>query len=137
MGRASSRSGCGDLRPRRQRAPCPSHLREAQLGTSGGASEPGESLEETALRELKEETGIEAVAEHLTGIYYDQSSMRTTPCFAAGSKVERIARRGQRRSTPAHTAIQARSLGRSVTSRCAASRTQPRAAECSCDRDPA
>jgi 8-oxo-dGTP diphosphatase len=37
----------------------------------GGASEPGESIIETALRELREETGLEAVAERLTGVYYD------------------------------------------------------------------
>ena len=38
----------------------------------GGASEPGESIVETALRELREETGLEAVPERLTGIYYDE-----------------------------------------------------------------
>ena len=37
----------------------------------GGASEPGESVVETALRELHEETGLEASAESLTGIYWD------------------------------------------------------------------
>jgi 8-oxo-dGTP diphosphatase len=37
----------------------------------GGASEPGESVVETALRELREETGLEAVAESLAGIYWD------------------------------------------------------------------
>jgi len=37
----------------------------------GGASEPGESIINTALRELREETGLEAVAERLTGVYYD------------------------------------------------------------------
>jgi 8-oxo-dGTP diphosphatase len=37
----------------------------------GGASEPGESVLETALRELREETGLKASAERLTGIYYD------------------------------------------------------------------
>jgi 8-oxo-dGTP diphosphatase len=37
----------------------------------GGASEPGESVVETALRELREETGLTAVPERLTGIYYD------------------------------------------------------------------
>ena len=37
----------------------------------GGQSEPGESVVETALRELREETGLEAVAESLTGIYWN------------------------------------------------------------------
>ena len=37
----------------------------------GGASEPGESIVETALRELREETGLEAVAEWMTGVYYE------------------------------------------------------------------
>ena len=37
----------------------------------GGASESGESVVETALRELREETGIDARAETLTGIYYE------------------------------------------------------------------
>jgi hypothetical protein len=33
----------------------------------GGASEPGESILDTALRELPEETGLEAVAQRVTG----------------------------------------------------------------------
>jgi 8-oxo-dGTP diphosphatase len=37
----------------------------------GGASEPGEPIIETALRELGEETGLAARAERLTGVYYD------------------------------------------------------------------
>ena len=37
----------------------------------GGASEPGESVVETALRELREETGLDAEAESLTGIYWN------------------------------------------------------------------
>jgi 8-oxo-dGTP pyrophosphatase MutT (NUDIX family) len=37
----------------------------------GGASEPGESVVETALREVREETGLKVKAERLTGIYYD------------------------------------------------------------------
>lgn len=37
----------------------------------GGASEPGESIVDTALRELHEETGLDAVAERLVSVYYD------------------------------------------------------------------
>ena len=37
----------------------------------GGASESGETLGETAVRELGEETGLAAVAEQLVGIYYE------------------------------------------------------------------
>jgi ADP-ribose pyrophosphatase YjhB (NUDIX family) len=37
----------------------------------GGASEPGESVLGTALRELREETGLEGKAERLTGLYWD------------------------------------------------------------------
>jgi 8-oxo-dGTP diphosphatase len=36
----------------------------------GGASEPGETLEETALRELREETGLTGRAVSLAGLYY-------------------------------------------------------------------
>jgi 8-oxo-dGTP diphosphatase len=37
----------------------------------GGASQAGESIVETALRELAEETGLSATALRLTGLYYD------------------------------------------------------------------
>jgi 8-oxo-dGTP diphosphatase len=37
----------------------------------GGASEPGESIVATAVREVREETTLEVVADALTGIYYD------------------------------------------------------------------
>jgi 8-oxo-dGTP diphosphatase len=37
----------------------------------GGASEPGEPILETALRELREETGLAARGERLTGVYYE------------------------------------------------------------------
>lgn len=36
----------------------------------GGGGEPGESPEETAIREVKEETGLSVVARHITGCYY-------------------------------------------------------------------
>jgi 8-oxo-dGTP diphosphatase len=38
----------------------------------GGASEPGETFAETALRELREETGLVGRVERLAGIYYKQ-----------------------------------------------------------------
>lgn len=40
----------------------------------GGASEPGETFAETALRELREETGLAARVEKLAGIYYKQEN---------------------------------------------------------------
>ena len=36
----------------------------------GGASEPGETFEETALRELREETGLIGRIDRLAGMYY-------------------------------------------------------------------
>lgn len=40
----------------------------------GGGGEPGESAEETAAREVREETGIEVVPERLTGIYWERAA---------------------------------------------------------------
>lgn len=37
----------------------------------GGGAEAGESIWETAIREVREETGLAVVAQHITGIYYD------------------------------------------------------------------
>jgi 8-oxo-dGTP diphosphatase len=37
----------------------------------GGGSEPGEAPEETARRELLEETGLQAELDHLTGVYFE------------------------------------------------------------------
>lgn len=37
----------------------------------GGASEPGESVIETAIREVREEAGVDAIPERLTGLYYE------------------------------------------------------------------
>jgi ADP-ribose pyrophosphatase YjhB (NUDIX family) len=37
----------------------------------GGATEPGESVEQTVVREVREETGLDVTAERITGIYYD------------------------------------------------------------------
>ena len=40
----------------------------------GGDAEPNESLEETVIREVQEESGLRVVVERLTGLYYDISS---------------------------------------------------------------
>jgi 8-oxo-dGTP pyrophosphatase MutT (NUDIX family) len=40
----------------------------------GGMSEPGESVEGTALRELLEETSLRAQDDRLTGIYYKRAN---------------------------------------------------------------
>jgi 8-oxo-dGTP pyrophosphatase MutT (NUDIX family) len=37
----------------------------------GGGAEPGESILETALREVREETGLIVAAEAVSGIYFD------------------------------------------------------------------
>lgn len=37
----------------------------------GGLSEPNESAEQTALREIEEETGLIATVDQLTGVYYE------------------------------------------------------------------
>jgi 8-oxo-dGTP diphosphatase len=37
----------------------------------GGGAEPGESPDETAIREVTEETGLDIVLERLTGVYYE------------------------------------------------------------------
>jgi ADP-ribose pyrophosphatase YjhB (NUDIX family) len=42
----------------------------------GGGAEPGESPDETALRELREETGLDATIERLTGVYYEPAHER-------------------------------------------------------------
>ena len=42
----------------------------------GGGAEPGESPDETALRELREETGLDATIERLTGVYYEMGHER-------------------------------------------------------------
>jgi len=39
----------------------------------GGIREPDESFEETALRELREETGVRTTIEQLTGLYYERA----------------------------------------------------------------
>jgi ADP-ribose pyrophosphatase YjhB (NUDIX family) len=42
----------------------------------GGGAEPGESPDETALRELREETGLEVTIERLTGVYSEPDHER-------------------------------------------------------------
>ena len=37
----------------------------------GGGADPGEAPDETAIREIREETGLEVVIERLTGVYYE------------------------------------------------------------------
>ncbi len=37
----------------------------------GGGSDPGESVVETAVREVREETGLDVVAERMTGVYHE------------------------------------------------------------------
>lgn len=40
----------------------------------GGRAEEGESPVDTAIREVREETGIAVVTQHMTGYYYDASA---------------------------------------------------------------
>lgn len=40
----------------------------------GGHTEFGESIVDTALREVREETGLRVIAERTTGIYYDPAT---------------------------------------------------------------
>lgn len=40
----------------------------------GGQTEPGESAEETALREVREETGLRVRAGRLAGVYYEPAT---------------------------------------------------------------
>ena len=57
---------------------------KGQISLPGGAQEPGESLQETALREASEELGIDAkcveiLGEPLTPVYIPVSGFRATP----------------------------------------------------------
>jgi 8-oxo-dGTP pyrophosphatase MutT (NUDIX family) len=48
----------------------PAHPGILRWGSVGGAAEPGESLVDAALRELREETGIEVAADVLTEAFH-------------------------------------------------------------------
>ncbi|RDY27273.1 NUDIX domain-containing protein [Romboutsia weinsteinii] len=56
-------------------------------GLPGGAIEIGESIEEAAIREVKEETGIDVRVEHLIGVYskyfaeYENGDKAQTICY--------------------------------------------------------
>lgn len=60
-------------------------------GFPGGAMELGESAEETAIREIYEETGLMVTVEHLIGVYtkyYDEYQRRRLCSFFNVSKWE-------------------------------------------------
>lgn len=40
----------------------------------GGGAEAKESIVDTALREVREETGLQVIAQHLVGIYYEHET---------------------------------------------------------------
>jgi ADP-ribose pyrophosphatase YjhB (NUDIX family) len=56
-------------------------------GLPGGAVEIGESIEEAMLREVKEETGLDVIVEHLIGVYskyfaaYQNGDEAQTICY--------------------------------------------------------
>jgi 8-oxo-dGTP pyrophosphatase MutT (NUDIX family) len=61
--------------------------REKELwGFPGGAMEPGESIEDTIIREVKEETGLDIKVDYLIGVYskyfarYDNGDVSQTVC---------------------------------------------------------
>ena len=45
----------------------------------GGGAEPGESPDETAIREIREETGLDVAVDRLTGVYYEAAPAGTRP----------------------------------------------------------
>lgn len=57
----------------------------------GGKRAPGESAEQTALRELREECGVEAVAEQIIGVFehdYGERLVQLTPVLCRWSAGE-------------------------------------------------
>ena len=52
---------------------------DGKWSTCGGCNEPGEPLEETARREVKEETGLNAGKLTLIGLYSDRNAFHTYP----------------------------------------------------------
>ncbi len=61
---------------------------EDSWGLPGGAVEIGESIEETAVREIKEETGLDIRVEYLVGVYskyfthYQNGDVAHSICYA-------------------------------------------------------
>ena len=100
----------------------------------GGGAEPGESPDETAIREIREETGLEVEVERLTGVYYEadprpgsgqgpllhfvfvrpKAERRRTRSVVAG---DRRARRGGRSKPCRHRSRTSRNAGFGTRSR--------------------
>lgn len=67
----------------------------------GGAGELGESAEQAALREVREETGLDVVAERMTGVYYEPA----TRCHHFVFACKAAARASPRPSSPEITDV--------------------------------
>ncbi|MGB9706660.1 MAG: NUDIX hydrolase [Microgenomates group bacterium] len=59
----------------------------------GGGVEEGESLEKAALREVKEETGLEIILERISGIYLKTKEKNIVIVFRAKPKSKRITKK--------------------------------------------
>jgi 8-oxo-dGTP pyrophosphatase MutT (NUDIX family) len=90
----------------------------------GGASEPGESFEETALRELQEETGLAGRVDRLAGIYYRREDDSHHLVFVARSRTAPSPFRVQRRSRLVGIGQPTSHRDQSATSRSGGSRTR-------------
>ena len=53
-------------------------IRRGEWGAPGGWREPGESVRDTAVREAREETGLDVVAESLVPVGYERFHQRST-----------------------------------------------------------